>query len=69
MIYADNAATTKLCKEAYDAMRLYLLEEYGNASQPYFFAKPAKKAAESGRRLSRYEQSLLDAKEGRGAFI
>ncbi len=28
-------------------------------------AKPAKKAAERGRRLSRYEQSLLDAKEGR----
>lgn len=49
MIYADNAATTKLCKEAYDAMRLYLLEEYGNASQPYFFAKPAKKALKEAR--------------------
>ncbi|SNU04134.1 hypothetical protein SAMN06298211_10645 [Prevotellaceae bacterium MN60] len=28
-------------------------------------AKPAKKAAEHGCKLSRYEQSLLDAKEGR----
>ena len=49
MIYADNAATTKLCKEAYDAMKPYLLEEYGNASQPYFFAEPAKKALKEAR--------------------
>ena len=49
MIYADNAATTKLCREAYDAMKPYLLEEYGNASQPYFFAKPAKKALKEAR--------------------
>ena len=49
MIYADNAATTKLCKEAYDAMKTYLLDEYGNASQPYFFAKPAKKALKQAR--------------------
>lgn len=49
MIYADNAATTKLCKEAYDAMKPYLFEEYGNASQPYFFAKPEKKALREAR--------------------
>lgn len=43
MIYADNAATTKLCREAYDAMKPYLLEEYGNASQPYFLPSLLKK--------------------------
>lgn len=49
MIYADNAATTKLCPEAFDAMKPYLLSEYGNASQPYSFAKSAKKALKSAR--------------------
>lgn len=44
MIYADNAATTKFDADAYEEMKRYLIEEYGNASQPYFFAKPAKKA-------------------------
>lgn len=41
MIYADNAATTKLDIEAFEAMKPFLLEEYGNASQPYFFSKKA----------------------------
>ena len=49
MIYADNAATTELCPEAYDAMKPYLLHEYGNASQSYSFAKSAKKALKSAR--------------------
>ena len=38
-IYADNAATTKLDIDAFEAMKPYMLEEYGNASQPYFFSK------------------------------
>ncbi len=49
MIYADNAATTKLDADAFEAMKPYLTEEYGNASQPYFFAKPAKKAIVAAR--------------------
>lgn len=49
MIYADNAATTKLCPEAYDAMKPYLLDEYGNASQPYTFARSAKAALKKAR--------------------
>ena len=48
-IYADNAATTRLDKDALDAMMPYLTGEYGNASQPYFFAGPAKKAIAAAR--------------------
>lgn len=44
IIYADNAATTKLNKEALEAMIPWLTEEYGNASQPYSFARSARKA-------------------------
>ena len=49
MIYADNAATTKLCVEAYDSMKPYLHDQYGNASQPYSFSRPAKEALQSAR--------------------
>ena len=44
MIYADNAATTKLDIDAFEAMKPYLLNEYGNASQPYSFSRSPKKA-------------------------
>lgn len=50
MIYADNAATTKLDIDAFQAMMPYLTKEYGNASQPYFFAKPAKEALRRARK-------------------
>lgn len=49
MIYADNAATTKLCLEAYEAMKPYLIDEYGNVSQPYSFARSAKMALKNAR--------------------
>lgn len=48
-IYADNAATTKLDKAAFDAMIPWLLEDYGNASQPYSFARKPKKAIAEAR--------------------
>jgi len=48
-IYADNAATTKLDKAAFEAMIPWLLEEYGNASQPYAFARKPKKALTDAR--------------------
>ena len=48
-IYADNAATTKLDSDAFEAMKPYLLEEYGNPSQPYFFAKKPKMAIKKAR--------------------
>jgi cysteine desulfurase NifS len=49
MIYADNAATTELCQEAYDAMKPYLRGYYGNASQPYSFARSPKLALKKAR--------------------
>ena len=48
-IYADNAATTKLNKEAFNAMIPWLTDEYGNASQPYAFARKPKKALSEAR--------------------
>lgn len=50
MIYADNAATTALDIDAFEAMKPYLLKEYGNASQPYSFARTAKKALAAARK-------------------
>ena len=44
LIYADNAATTKLDECAFEAMKQFLLDEYGNASQPYSFARKPRKA-------------------------
>lgn len=48
-IYADNAATTRMSKAAYETMRQYLLEEYGNASQPYSFSRSARNAIKDAR--------------------
>lgn len=48
-IYADNAATTKLNNDAFEAMIPWLTEEYGNASQPYSFARKPKKALADAR--------------------
>lgn len=50
-IYADNAATTRVDQIAYDAMTPYLLEEYGNASQPYAFSRKPKKALQEAREI------------------
>lgn len=48
-IYADNAATTKLDTDAFEAMKPYLLDEYGNASQPYLFSRSVKAALKESR--------------------
>ena len=50
-IYADNAATTKLDMDAFEAMKLLLLEDYGNASQPYALARKPKKALAEARAM------------------
>lgn len=49
-IYADNAATTKLDIDAFEAMKPFLLEEYGNPSQPYLFSKKVKTAIKNARK-------------------
>ena len=51
MIYADNAATTKLCDEAFEVMRSFLFENYANASQKYSFARINKKKLEEARNI------------------
>lgn len=50
MIYADNAATTKMSRTAIDAMLPYLGEIYGNPSSLYTFGQKAKEALESARK-------------------
>lgn len=50
MIYADNAATTKLSMRAFEAMKPYLIEDYANASQPYSFSRKAKTAIKDARK-------------------
>lgn len=49
-IYADNAATTRLDEDAFEAMKPYLLECYANASQPYSFARKARQALKEARK-------------------
>lgn len=51
MIYADNAATTRLDAEAFEAMKPYLLNDYSNPSQPYSFSRSSKKAIKDARRV------------------
>lgn len=49
MIYADNAATTKMSETAIRAMLPYLNEIYGNPSSLYSFGQKAKEALERAR--------------------
>ena len=49
MLYADNAATTKLDEDAFEVMKPFLLDYYGNASQPYSFSRECRKALKDAR--------------------
>ncbi|GHV54646.1 cysteine desulfurase NifS [Deltaproteobacteria bacterium] len=49
MIYADNAATTRLSDKAYETMLPFLREQYGNASSQYSLGVKAKRAIEHSR--------------------
>ncbi len=49
MIYADNAATTQLDMDAFEAMKPFLLQSYANASQPYSFSRDARSALKNAR--------------------
>lgn len=49
IIYADHAATTKLDKDAFDEMKVFLIDSYGNPSQPYSFSRKTNKALKAAR--------------------
>ena len=49
LIYADNASTTRLSEQAFQAMSPFLLNNYANPSQPYSFSRVAKKALKEAR--------------------
>lgn len=49
LIYADNAATTKMSQAACEAMMRFQLTDFANASQPYSFARNTKKALKEAR--------------------
>ena len=49
MIYADNAATTKMSRTAIEAMLPYMDDIYGNPSSLYSFGQKAKEALENAR--------------------
>jgi cysteine desulfurase len=50
MIYADNAATTKISDRAFEQMLPFLREQYGNASGQYSLGIKAKHAIEQARK-------------------
>ena len=49
IIYADNAATTRIDPTVLEAMAPFTKEEYANASQPYSFSRKAKAAIKNAR--------------------
>ena len=51
IIYADNAATTRLDDQAFTAMQPLLVQNYGNASQPYSFSKIPRSSLREAREL------------------
>ncbi len=49
LIYLDNAATTALKLEVFEAMKPYFLENYSNPNSIYTFAQQSKKAVDEAR--------------------
>ena len=50
MIYADNAATTKISDSVFEKMLPFLRDEYGNASSQYSLGTNSKRAIENARK-------------------
>jgi cysteine desulfurase len=48
-IYADHAATTPVCAEAWEAMEPYLREHFGNASEPHWAGREARRGLDAAR--------------------
>jgi len=49
MIYLDNNATTQVAPEVFDAMRPYLMHEFGNPSSAHTYGRDARRAVETAR--------------------
>ena len=49
-VYLDNAATTKLDNEVFDAMLPFLKEEFGNPSSIHSFGRRTRSAIETARK-------------------
>lgn len=60
MIYLDNAATTAVKPEVFEAMKPYFLEEYANPSSVYGFAQKSARAVDEARKQI---ADLLHAKQ------
>ena len=50
MIYADNAATTQLDTDAFEAMKPFFVEYYANPSGAYSYSKQAKQTIKAARK-------------------
>lgn len=50
-IYLDNAATTPLSKEVFQAMEPYIFENFGNPSSSHSYGRQARTAIESSRKV------------------
>lgn len=61
IIYLDNAATTVVRPEVFEAMKPYFLEEYANPSSVYTFAQRSARAVEDARSQIAH---MLQAKPG-----
>ena len=64
-VYLDNNATTPVAPEVFEAMKPYLLEDYGNASSIHWFGQRAKNAVEKARQQV---AKLLIARPGEVIF-
>ena len=65
VIYFDNAATTKVVKEAADAAFFAMTESYGNPAAVHRFGKQAEKIVEDSREIIK---TSLGAKKGTVIF-
>ncbi len=50
MIYMDNAATTRMNEQVFEAMRPYMLDQFANAAGTYSFAGASAEAIETARK-------------------